>query len=468
MAWVINLNMKTKKKRSIQFKALGYLITFNIVILILLWFCEISIFDIYYEKAQIETMNETVDKIRNSEDISTTLQEIVYNNDICIALTDETNYLATYNTKMNGCGLANDNIKVREMMLSFIKSNLDVNSYKFINEEKQVEALLYGVKYDNDAYIFLYSNLEDLSNVTLIIKKQIMYISIMGILVAIIISIFLANKITDPITKITRKARKLGNGNYDVAFDESDIIEIDELAKTLTQAKDELAKTDELRRDLMANVSHDLKTPLTMIKAYAEMIRDISYKDKEKMKEHLGIIVDETDRLAILVNDILELSKMQSNADVLNIEKFDLCQEIKTIIARYQIIKETEKYTINVNMPDKALVKADKKKIEQVIYNLINNAINYTGDDKIVTINVTKQKRHFLVEIIDTGKGIKKDEIPYIWDKYYKKDKKHQRNVISTGLGLSIVKQILEQHNFEYGVKSVLKKGSNFYFKIKI
>ena len=218
----------------------------------------------------------------------------------------------------------------------------------------------------------------------------------------------------------------------------------------------------------MANVSHDLKTPLTMIKAYAEMIRDISYKDHDKMNEHLGIIVDETDRLTVLVNDILDLSRMQSNADTLSIETFDLADDIKTIVNRYQIIKETEKYIINVEMPESIKIKADKKKINQVIYNLINNAINYTGEDKTVTVRVTKHKKYYLVEIIDTGKGIKESEIPYIWNKYYKNDKNHQRNVVSTGLGLSIVKEILELHGYEYGVKSVLKKGSTFYFKIKI
>ena len=218
----------------------------------------------------------------------------------------------------------------------------------------------------------------------------------------------------------------------------------------------------------MANVSHDLKTPLTMIKAYAEMIRDISYKDRDKMNEHLEIIVDETDRLTMLVNDILDLSRMQSNADTLNIAKFDLSKEITNIVNKYQIIKETEKYTINVDMPKEMIVKADKKKINQVIYNLINNAINYTGDDKKVSVKVTKHKKYYLVEIIDTGKGIKADEIPYIWNKYYKKEKKHQRNVVSTGLGLSIVKQILELHDYEYGVQSEVGKGSTFYFKIKI
>ena len=205
-----------------------------------------------------------------------------------------------------------------------------------------------------------------------------------------------------------------------------------------------------------------------MIKAYAEMIKDISYKDKDKMNEHLDIIMEESDRLTNLVNDVLELSKVQNNAYMYNYEEYDLVKEIKKIIKRYSVIKETESYNFILELPRKAIIKADKEKINQVIYNLLNNAINYTGKDKVVKIRVVKEEKDYLVEIIDTGKGIKKEELPYIWDKYYKNDKNHQRNVVSTGLGLSIVKQILEQHDYEFGVKSTLKKGSCFYFKIKI
>ena len=129
--------------------------------------------------------------------------------------------------------------------------------------------------------------------------------------------------------------------------------------------------------------------------------------------------------------------------------------------------KTTEDYKFIVELPEKSEVTADKKKIMQVIYNLINNAINYTGEDKKVIIRVKNTRKEYIVEIEDTGKGIKKDEIPYIWDKYYKSDKKHQRNVVSTGIGLSIVKEILTKHKFDYGVKSTLKKGSTFYFKIR-
>lgn len=461
--------MKTKKKTSIQAKTLFFLLTYNIVIILLLWVCQIKILDIYYEKEQVDNMNNIVKSLNStdSSNLTSTLQDIAYENDVCIVLSDDISVVGAYNINMNGCILKNNNSKVRELMYNFVNSDETFKSYKFINEDKHISALLYGIKLDNKT-AFIYSNLEDISDFTILIKQQLMYVCIIGIFIAIIISIFLSNKITEPITKITKKAKKLGSGDTEVTFEESGIKEIDELSEALTQAQMEMVKTDELRRDLMANVSHDLKTPLTMIKAYAEMIRDISYKDHDKMNEHLGIIVDETDRLTVLVNDILDLSRMQSNADTLSIETFDLADDIKTIVNRYQIIKETEKYIINVEMPESIIIKADKKKINQVIYNLINNAINYTGEDKTVTVRVTKHKKYYLVEIIDTGKGIKESEIPYIWNKYYKNDKNHQRNVVSTGLGLSIVKEILELHGYEYGVKSVLKRGSTFYFKIKI
>lgn len=461
--------MKTKKKTSIQAKTLFFLLTYNIVIILLLWVCQIKILDIYYEKEQVDNMNNIVKSLNStdSSNLTSTLQDIAYENDVCIVLSDDISVVGAYNINMNGCILKNNNSKVRELMYNFVNFDETFKSYKFINEDKHISALLYGIKLDNKT-AFIYSNLEDISDFTILIKQQLMYVCIIGIFIAIIISIFLSSKITEPITKITKKAKKLGSGDTEVTFEESGIKEIDELSEALTQAQMEMVKTDELRRDLMANVSHDLKTPLTMIKAYAEMIRDISYKDHDKMNEHLGIIVDETDRLTVLVNDILDLSRMQSNADTLSIETFDLADDIKTIVNRYQIIKETEKYIINVEMPESIKIKADKKKINQVIYNLINNAINYTGEDKTVTVRVTKHKKYYLVEIIDTGKGIKESEIPYIWNKYYKNDKNHQRNVVSTGLGLSIVKEILELHGYEYGVKSVLKKGSTFYFKIKI
>ena len=465
--WGISLKLK-RKTNSINFKTLVYLVAFSVTILLFLIFSQSILLKYSYERYQTDKIKKIVKSVQDydADDIFHNLETLVYDNSVCAQYIFDGGNNISYNTLMVGCGLNKNNTQIVELMNNIMSDNKDVQYIKLINKKTDTKAILTGIKVDK-GYLFIYSPLEDLAGANIVLRSQVIFITCIVIILACFISYFLSNKITDPIMKITRKAKELGEGNYNIEFDSSDVLEIDELANTLNHVSRDLSKIDELRRDLMANVSHDLKTPLTMIRAYAEMIRDISYKDKVKMDKDLSVIIEETERLNVLVNDILDLSKMQADADSLNIEQFDLCELIKEVMRRYDILKTTEDYNFIMDLPDNAKVSADKQKMMQVIYNLINNAINYTGDDKKVFIKVSKVKKEYLVEIKDTGKGIKKEEIPYIWDKYYKKDKKHQRNVVSTGIGLSIVKEILTKHKFDYGVKSVPKKGTTFYFKIK-
>ena len=282
-----------------------------------------------------------------------------------------------------------------------------------------------------------------------------------------ILSYIISKKISSPIIKLSDSAKKLAKGKETTFVQDTDIEEINELGTTLNQAKEELIKTDTLRRDLLANVSHDLKTPLTMIRAYAELVRDLNYDKEEKRNENLNVIIEETERLTSLVNDILELSSIEATMGELKLESFNLIDVIHTVLNHFKIYNLDEGYQFVFRHPKTCYVVADQKKLTQVIYNLLINAINYTGNDKKVTIQVIDEANKTRVEIIDTGKGIKKEEIPVIWDKYYKNDKHHKRNVVGTGLGLSIVKQILESHNFEYGVSSKTNHGTTFYFEIK-
>lgn len=453
---------------SINFKTLVYLILFSVTILIFLMVSQTLLLRFSYEKYQTKKIKNIAKNIYkyDSTEIVEKLESIAYENSVCIEYYLDSNDKILYNTLMVGCGLNKNNSQIISLVNEIKSSDKDIEHVKLVNKSSDTKAILSGIKVANGT-IFVYSPLEDLDGASIVLRGQLLYITLIVIVLACFISYFLSNKITEPIMKITKKAKELGEGNYNIHFDSSDVLEIDELANTLNHVSNDLSKIDELRRDLMANVSHDLKTPLTMIRAYAEMVRDISYKDKEKMNKDLNVIIDETERLNILVNDILDLSKMQANADILSLEEFDLCEVIKEVMTRYDILKTTEDYNFIIELPDKAEVLADKNKIMQVIYNLINNAINYTGEDKKVIISLKNTRKEYIFEVEDTGKGIKKEEIPYIWDKYYKKDKKHQRNVVSTGIGLSIVKEILTKHKFDYGVKSTLKKGSTFYFKIR-
>lgn len=449
---------KNKLTRHIWF----YLIIFTLSIILFLWFFQVVFINSYYEYSKTNQIKNVTDEIlQNYDNDIEYLNKLSYEENICIEIVKNRITIYSSNDSIRGCISSSGKYKN-----DFYENDLEEQTYKLINPLLNTKSLIYAKKYNEDITIFVNASLEPLDNTISILSNQLIIVSIIVVILSLIIGYFISKRISKPIVKMNEKAKKLANGNYNFTFDNnSNIYEIDELANTLNYAKKELAETDELRRDLLANVSHDLKTPLTMIKGYAEMIRDLNSDNIEKRNANLNVIIEESERLNILVNDLLTLSKIQANKDVLEKEDFDIVELINNIIKRYSIYKDTEGYIFEVNTPDKVIVNADKKKIEQVIYNLINNAINYTGDDNKVIIKVLVDK-NIRVEIKDTGKGIKKEDLPHIWDKYYHSKKKHKRNVIGTGIGLSIVKTILESHNFKYGVESKRNKGTTFYFEI--
>lgn len=452
------------KKNSIQFKTMTTLIMFSIAILLIMWFSQILFLKTYYEKYQINTLKKVETKLLSESHTIEEIETIAYDNNICIEFVNNSEYYL-FNSQNNNCILKSNKVGIKDIISGFVSSGKNKEIIKLENPYNQSKSILYNVRVNN-GYIFMNTALEDVNSTTSVLRNQLIYITLIVILLAIIVSIYLSKMINQPIINITNEAKKLSKGNKQLKLEKSNIYEIDELTNVLEYANKEITKTDELRRDLLANISHDLKTPLTMIKAYAEMIRDINKDDEKKRTENLNIIISETDRLNILVNDILNLSKLEANSEYLEKTEFDLVKLIKDISQKYKILKETENYKININVPKKALVYGDMNKIGQVIYNLVNNAINYTGEDLTVTIEIIEQKKTYLVNIIDTGKGIKKEEQSLIWDKYYKNEKNHKRNKLGTGIGLSIVKNILEKHNFVYGLNSEINKGTTFYFEI--
>ena len=456
------------KKNSINKEILKYFLLFSIVILIMLWLFQFIFFRYFYKEQKIndiKLVSNQLKKYKHNANFEEIVNTLAFDNSVCIEI-DNADYNTIYKSTYFGKGCISDIETTHKYKFDFLNSNRDEQTYALTNPSFKNKTIIQAIRLNNNNYAFINTSIEPIDGIVTLLRKQLIIISSIVLVLSYILAYFISNHISRPIRNISNKAKYLATGNFDIAFNHSYIEEIDELANTLNYAKDELSKTDELRRDLMANVSHDLKTPLTMIKANAEITKDLHINNKDKIKEDMDTIISETDRLTILVNDILTLSKMESVNDELNIEEFDLINLIKNILDKYKVLEEKEKYKFKfIHKDKKLLVKVDKKKIETVIYNLINNAINYTGDDNLVTVKVTNEE-NILVEIIDTGKGIAKEDINYIWDKYYKNKKKHKRNVIGTGLGLNIVKNTLEKHNFKYGVNSS-NKGTTFYFEIK-
>lgn len=459
-----------KKKSNLRTKIWMYLIIFSASILLFLWLFQIIFLKTYYKEFRLNKLENSVKKVLNSfhdsnyEDL---LDDISLEDEICIEVVNNnmTKYLSVIYNK--GCMGTETSIENSYYKKDFINSNLSKKVYTLINPRFKNKTIIYGIKLDDSNYAFVSASLEPIDTTITVLKNQFIYVTMLVIILSLIVSYFVSRKISSGVIKINKEAKKLSKGNFDVKFDTNQpILELSELAETLEYTKDELSKTENLRRELLANVSHDLKTPLTMIKAYAEMVRDVTYKDDTKRTKDLNIIIEETDRLNVLVNDILELSKIQSGTQKLTIEQFDLEKFVKNIIKRYDIMSENKKYKFKVSINKNIIVSADRKRIEQVMYNLINNAINYTGDDKKIIINALVLENTVRIEVKDTGKGIDKEELENIWDKYYKIDKTHSREQVGSGVGLSIVKNILINHNCNYGVESIKGNGTTFYFEL--
>jgi signal transduction histidine kinase len=335
--------------------------------------------------------------------------------------------------------------------------NPEINKPK---SENLIYCMIVTTQSGEKRFIMLNATISPIDATVNTLRVQLVFITLIMLILALFLALFLSKKISKPISNINASAKTLATGNYDIHFDEDGCKEISELGQTLNYAAKELSKVEILRRDLIANISHDLRTPLTMITGYSEVMRDLP---GENTPENVQVIIDEANRLTTLVNDVLDVSKLQSGTQTLNLSTFSLTQSIRTIMTRYAKLTD---YQIEFLADRDVNVYADELKISQVVYNLVNNAITYTGKDKKITVRQIINFDKVRIEVTDTGEGIPQDKLSDIWDRYYKVDKEHKRAQIGSGLGLSIVKTVLDMHGGTYGVRSEEGKGSTFWFEL--
>ncbi|MBP5242236.1 MAG: hypothetical protein J6Z36_00920, partial [Clostridia bacterium] len=341
-----------------------------------------------------------------------------------------------------------------------IKSNVGLGVYATDESDTFAYAVQIKIQDSNGestGYLYITDTVYLDKDAFWIMGFQTIYVAIIMLIVVTVLSGAVSMYITRPITDLTENARKLSCGNLSVDFSEAEGVsykEIIELSETLNYAEGELSKADQMQKELIANVSHDFKTPLTMIKAYAAMIQEISGNNPEKRQKHTQVIIDEADRLAALVNDMLDLSKLRAGIDSLKPTLFNLSDCLRTVVSRFDYLRETAGYTFVTEIDDDLFIEADKGKISQVLYNLIGNAVNYTGEDKKIIVRLYAENGVVHFGVIDTGKGIPHEELDTIWERYYRSSETHKRPVKGTGLGLSIVKTILTKHEFYFGVRS--------------
>jgi signal transduction histidine kinase len=456
---------------------------FELVIVAMLAFTYIfliAMFPTFYEWMKTYEISEAVVEIRSnwySDNLADIIDSTALENKMYISVTavDYTNSMYYTHEKNELPGSASLLLLSKESYMSEVRNSETGVVYRRFKDERENNTVLMlaaGIGSDKsapDGYIVICNYIQPIGTTMSIFHRQFFFVAVITMILTLFVSALFSSRITGPIVRINKSAKELPQGKFEAEISEHDYTEIKQLAATLESASKEIAKSDDLRKELMANISHDLRTPLTMIKAYAEMIRDLSGDNPEKRERHLKVIIDETDRLTSLVNDILDLSKLQAGVTEINATVFDLSTRLSGVISRFDILKESDGIIIDLQAEDNIYISADITKLEQVVYNLINNAVTYTGDDNTVIVKLFRKENGLIrFEVIDHGEGISSEYLPYIWDRYYKvseRNKTHKRAKMGSGIGLSIVKNVLEQHGFAYGAESEVGQGSTFWFE---
>lgn len=479
-------------KISIRYKMFFYLTAFVAVLLILLWLFQIVFLDDFYKQIKIhsiKSMAETIENNVDAEKFQEFLTSLSQEEDACIKILDDSGKTKYSVESRPDCIIH----KVPPSELFRLYNRAEQNGGTYLEmfpmdkgKERRVPAaypfannfappgnipgnIIYVKIVDigdgSHAIVMLNSTITPVNATVNTLRIQLIWVTGITLLMALLMGLFISRKVSDPIIKINSSAKELAKGNYDTTFHGRGYLEIAELNSTLNYAAKELSKVEGLRKELIANISHDLRTPLTMITGYGEVMRDLP---GENTPENVQIIIDEAKRLTTLVNDILDISQLESGTLKLNLDTFNITESIRNILQRYNKLTEQDGYRLEFKSDKDIWVNADTVKMSQVIYNLINNAITYTGPDRTVTIIQSSSSDSVKVEITDTGEGISEEMLPLIWDRYYKIDKAHKRAAIGTGLGLSIVKTILDMHGARYGVDSKPGKGSTFWFELNL
>ncbi len=492
--------MVYENKLGITWKMFAMLVVFIICALLIVWFFQIQMLNNFYQNAKFYELDQSAEQLLSALDDPYSAMNVAerYADDyyIDIWVLEIIGDQAELKIKASGTDINAFPFLAEKLEILYSKTVQNGGKYiATVPSEQFIDGVSIEVLEDNEgnkdsypkvtkygeALGTLYSRLESVNERTFFVVQyatlsplqttvstlnyQFFCIGVAMIFMAVILAVFMSKFITRPFIKMNEAAKKLAKGNYDADFSGEGYREINELAMTLNYASAELAKTNDLQKELISNISHDLRTPLTMIKGYSEVMRDIP---GENTPENVQVIIDETTRLSELVNDMLDLSKIQAGTRKPDYEEFCITDVVRDTLKRYKKLIMQDGYKIEFFADRDATVTADSGMILQVIYNLINNAINYTGEDKSVCVRQIATDASVRITVTDTGSGIAPEDIAQIWDRYYRVDKAHKRATIGTGLGLSIVKEILEVHEASFGVDSTIGKGSTFWFELEL
>ncbi len=481
----------------LRWRILSYLLVFTILMILLLWLFQIVYLDEFYRMIKTNQIEVTADVLAHEieeDDLAEVAETLGQQREICISIfavqdsgwtvslaeicrVDILGDCVIHHQTIQALRLLYDNAVrnggVYQQIIdrdAFVQPLTDEtgfwNRITMPDSLGTADSMVYGEVIDTETgsyFLMLNSSLAPVDATVFTLRSQLICISAIFFMAALLLSIIIAERLSIPVTNLTKSAHRLAAGDFSGGFDGRGYREINDLADTLNFAAAELGKSGRLQQEILANITHDLRTPMTMIGGYAEYMRDFPDEDH---RESLNVIIDETKRMNRLINDVLDLSKMRAGVLPMNITVFDLTAELEDFVERYNHLMSPDGYHFSLTWDERVEVQGDQEMIFRAVGNMVNNALTHCGEDKQILIGQQVEGDKVKVTITDHGVGMSEEILSRIWERYYHADAP-QRAGKGSGLGLSIVKGIMEMHEAEYGAESTPGKGSTFWFKLK-
>ena len=468
----------------------------------------------YYQNEKVSEIHEAYLKLDNevkklsedgqtiigeSEDNGSVVNERVSNiildysnkHNITIALVDSMTNKAIYSSQREGDMfldriqegfIGNKNIKKKDIL--YKSDNYTIILHNTQKNSSFIEG--FGYCSDNQTIVIMSTPVAGLKESVNISNKFLIYVAIIGFIITVIITFLITKMITSPILQLAEISNKMGKLDFTARYEGKRSDEIQTLGQNMNYMSDRLKKAisklqeanevlkedikrkeaiDEMRKDFIANVSHELKTPIALIQGYAEGLNEGLCEDEESRKYYTEVIMDESEKMNKMVKQLLTLSSLESGNSILHKENFNMTSLTDSVLSSISILIGEKNVKVDFDTSRDVFLYADEFKIEEVVTNYISNAIHHVNDNGTIKIDVSEDERNVYFSVYNTGNKIPEKDLSNVWEKFFKVDKAHSRSYGGSGIGLSIVKAIVEAHG---GAVKVVNKSDGVEFSFKI
>lgn len=437
-----------------------------------------------YEMIEDAAQNNTL----NSEDFRLELENEIAGSSMSVVVMDSTGQAITY--------IGGDSKMLTEQFYDILfgekedtRNIVSADAYK-IQESRDWRIdgrnmVLYG-SLSNGDLVLLKSAVQSMSESAEISTKFMIFIGVIMMLLGCLVIYFITRRITNPILELSDISRKMAELDFSVKYIPREDNEIDHLGQHMNELADKLKETiselktannemkldldrkeqiDKMRTDFLSNVSHELKTPIALISGYAEGLKEGISDDPEDQAYYLDVIIDEAEKMSHMVSKLLNLNQLEFGANEIEMEQFNITEMIRSELSSMQIMTDSNDIHVLFDQKKPVYVWADQYKTEEVLTNYLSNAVHHISGENIIAVSLTQKEKCVRISVFNTGNPIPEEDLDRLWEKFYKVDKSHSRQYGGSGIGLSIVKAIMDAFHQDFGVCNH-ENGVEFWFEL--